>query len=239
MTPSKKQREQFVRTTFDRVARRYDLLNRLISFHLDTVWRRKAVQSLKLKHRPAVVLDLGTGTGDLALAAASELGDGGRVIGLDFSLPMLRIAQSKKAAFFGRPIAYVSGSALKPPLKTAAFDAVMTAFVLRNVADLDVFFQEAYRLLKPGGQFASVDMFPPSGTLFPLLYSVYFYRVMPWIGARVAREGAAYRYLSESVKNFHPPEAIGRILERSGFQSVGIQKMMRGAVCLHSAKKPA
>jgi demethylmenaquinone methyltransferase/2-methoxy-6-polyprenyl-1,4-benzoquinol methylase len=104
---------------------------------------------------------------------------------------------------------------------------------------LNLFFSQAYDLLKPGGKLVSLDMFPPSGTTFSLLYSLYFYRLVPWIGASVAHDRGAYQYLSESVRNFHPPEAIGRLLEDSGFQSVRIKKMVQGAVCLHSAEKPA
>jgi demethylmenaquinone methyltransferase/2-methoxy-6-polyprenyl-1,4-benzoquinol methylase len=241
MTQSKDQREEFIRKTFDRSARRYDLLNRVISFHLDTVWRKKTIRALELNGRSAVVLDLGTGTGDLALAAAKEIGDGGRVLGLDFSLKMLRLAQAKMkgAAPYGFRTLCVLGSALEPPFKEQTFDAVMTAFVLRNISDLNLFFVQAYRLLKPGGKLVSLDMFPPSGVAFSFFYSLYFYRLMPWIGASISQDRGAYHYLSESVRNFHPPETIGEILEKSGFRSVRIEKMLRGAVCLHSAERPA
>jgi len=239
MNLSKDQRDEFVRKTFDRIAPRYDLLNRLISFHLDTVWRKKAVKALRLKGSSAVVLDLGTGTGDLALAAAKEMEGRGKVLGLDFSLKMLRLAQAKKTSTpYGQRAIYVLGSALNPPFKRQSFDAVMTAFVLRNISDLNLFFDQAYDLLKPGGKLVSLDMFPPSGIPFSFLYSLYFYRLMPWIGASVAHDRGAYQYLSESVRNFHPPEAIGQLLEKSGFQSVKIEKMLQGAVCLHSAEKP-
>jgi demethylmenaquinone methyltransferase/2-methoxy-6-polyprenyl-1,4-benzoquinol methylase len=223
---------------FNRIARRYDLLNRVISFRLDTRWRQKAVEAT-LRGSERFVLDLGTGTGDLALAAGTAVGKEGKVFGLDFSLEMLRLAQAKSdnESVRNKP-KYILGSALAPPFKDEAFDAVMTAFVLRNVADLGLFFLQSYRLLKPGGRIASLDMFPPSRGLFSLFYSLYFYHFVPWIGAGLAQDREAYQYLSDSVKNFAPPETIAQIIEHAGFQKVRIQRYLRGAVCLHIGEKP-
>ena len=232
------QRQRLVQSIFNRIAGRYDLLNRVLSFRLDIRWRRKALGAA-LRGNERFVLDLGTGTGDLAVAAAEAVGKEGRVVGLDFSPEMLRLAQAKRndEADGNEPI-YVLGSALAPPFKDEVFDAVMTAFVLRNVTDLNLFFIQACRLLKPGGRIASLDMFPPSGRFFSLLYSLYFYHLVPWIGAALAQDRVAYRYLSESVKNFAPPEAVAEIIQRAGFQKVSIQRFLRGAVCLHIGEKP-
>jgi demethylmenaquinone methyltransferase/2-methoxy-6-polyprenyl-1,4-benzoquinol methylase len=237
MSSSERRSAEQVRGIFDRIARRYDLLNRVISLHLDTYWRKKAVAAA-LRGGERLVLDLGTGTGDLALAAAHAIG-GGRIVGLDFSFEMLRLAMQKKGKDRdGGKIFYTLGSALAPPLGDQSFDAAMTAFVLRNVTDLPLFFSQAYRLLKPGGRLVSLDMFPPSGFPFSLLYSVYFHRLMPWVGACLARDREAYRYLSQSVKEFYPPEAIADMIGRAGFDNVTTRKFLNGAVCLHAGDRP-
>lgn len=223
---------------FDRIAARYDLLNRVISLHFDTFWRKKAVQALSLTGRTALVLDLGSGTGDLAFAAANELKEG-TIVGLDFSHAMLRLAAEKKRrARCGDRTFFILGSALAPPFQDEAFDAVMTAFVLRNITDLGLFFHHAYRLLRPGGRLVSLDMFPPRRFPFSLFYSFYFYRLMPWIGALLARDRGAYQYLSDSVRTFHPPETIATIIRQTGFREVRTEKFLSGAVCLHLGQKP-
>ncbi|MGH7770655.1 MAG: ubiquinone/menaquinone biosynthesis methyltransferase [Candidatus Binatia bacterium] len=235
MFASQKQPQQSVQNIFDRIARRYDLLNRVISFHLDTFWRKKAIEALK--GNDGFVLDLGTGTGDLALTAAREIK--GKIFGLDFSPEMLRLAQAKKNRLpYGERTVYILGSALAPPFKDEVFDAVITSFVLRNIPDLGLFFLQAYRLLRPGGRLVSLDMFPPSGSIFPFLYSFYFYRLVPWIGAGLARDRCAYQYLSDSVRTFHPPETIAGIIRQKGFERVRIHKFLGGAVCLHIGEKP-
>jgi len=238
-SPSNTQRQQLVQTLFNRIAHRYDLLNRVISFHLDTRWREKAVQALALKNSESLVLDLGTGTGDLALTAARQHQGTAKIFGLDFSLEMLRLAQAKKRKFaYGDKTVYILGSALAPPFKEQTFDAIMTAFVLRNIPDLALFFLQAYRLLKPGGKLVSLDMFPPSKNLFSLFYSFYFYRLVPWIGASLARDRNAYQYLSNSVRTFAPPETITQLIQQAGFEGVRIERFLKGAVCLHVGEKP-
>jgi len=237
MSLPESRRAEYVRTTFDRIARRYDRLNRVISFRLDGYWRKKAVDAA-LGGGARRVLDMGTGTGDLALAAARRLSADGRVVGLDFSHPMLRLAAEKSPREKGgAKILYLQATALASPFKDGSFDAVMSGFVLRNVGSLEIFFREALRLLRPGGRLAMLDMFPPSSLPFSLLYSIYFYHFMPWVGALLARDREAYRYLSNSVRGFHSPETVGEIIADAGFADIRIEKFLSGAVCLHTAVK--
>ena len=239
MPPLKNHRERFVQETFDDIAGRYDFLNRVISFHLDTIWRRRAIKVLELKGTEKFVLDLGSGTGDLTFAAAKEMGNQGRVFGLDFSAGMLRHAEIKRHKLVqGEKTAFILGSALAAPFGDETFEAIVTAFVLRNISDLNQFFMESYRLLSPGGRLATLDMFPPTRGFFSYLYSFYFYRLVPWIGAGLASNKTAYRYLSDSVREFNPPETIAELIRQAGFIEVRIERFFKGAVCLHVAQKP-
>jgi demethylmenaquinone methyltransferase / 2-methoxy-6-polyprenyl-1,4-benzoquinol methylase len=230
-------RDRTVQGMFDRIAERYDLLNRVISFRMDSRWRRQVIREVMTRSAPRV-LDLGTGTGDLVFDASKASKGNGTFIGLDFSLQMLRLAQIKRGKFsHAASTAFVSGSAMTMPFRNNFFDGVMTAFVLRNVSDLSLLFAEAHRVLKPGGKFVSLDMFPPSATWFSALYSVYFHRVMPRIGALLARDRNAYQYLSDSVRRFHRPETVTNLIEQAGFQRVVVQKFLSGAVCMHVGSK--
>lgn len=231
-------RDRSVRSMFDRIAGRYDLLNRLISFRLDTYWRNQAIRAAVTGVNPHV-LDLGTGTGDLTLNATRQTRGNGRFIGLDFSLPMLRLARAKRVkALYGASAAFVMGSAMSAPFKSEIFDSAMTAFLLRNVSDLPLMFTESVRVLKPGGTFVSIDMFPPAASWFARLYSIYFYRLMPRIGGLLSNDQKAYRYLSDSVRHFHSPEQVSQFLQAAGFHPVRLQKYLGGAVCMHVAIKP-
>jgi demethylmenaquinone methyltransferase / 2-methoxy-6-polyprenyl-1,4-benzoquinol methylase len=224
---------------FDRIAGRYDVLNRVISFRLDVWWRRQVIRAAITGTDPCI-LDIGTGTGDLALNAARSVKGKGRFVGLDFSLPMLNLAQAKRATtVYGERSVFVMGSAMFAPFRNAVFDGAMAAFVLRNVSDLSLLFSEAFRVLKPGGKFVSLDMFPPSSNWFAALYSIYFYCLIPRICGFLAADRNAYQYLSDSVRHFHPPETVTQFLQEAGFEQVALRKFLNGAVCMHVAKKAA
>jgi len=231
-------RDHAIQAMFDRIAGRYDILNRIISFRLDNRWRNKAIEEV-LKSNDPFILDLGAGTGDLTFTAAKKIKGSGQIVGLDFSLEMLKLARSKQNKMKnGAKTSFIQGSATFSPFKDRVFDGVMTAFVLRNVSDLSLFFTQAFRVLESGGRFVSLDMFPPGKSWFSTLYSLYFYRLVPWIGGLLAHDRGAYRYLAESVENFQPPERITALLQEAGFKEVRIRKFLNGAVCMHVAEKP-
>jgi demethylmenaquinone methyltransferase / 2-methoxy-6-polyprenyl-1,4-benzoquinol methylase len=232
-------RDQAVQGMFDRIAGRYDLLNRVISFKLDNWWRTQAIDIL-IRCQASRIVDLGTGTGDMVFNALKSTQGVPRLVGLDVSLNMLQLACAKRAAQpHGSTAAFVQGSAMASPFKNASFDGAMSAFVLRNVSDLELFFSEACRILKPGGKLITLDMFPPQKNWFAPLYCLYFYRLVPWIGGLLAGDRSAYRYLSESVRNFHSPEVISERIRRAGFAQVTLRKFLNGAVCMHIAEKTA
>lgn len=231
-------RDRTVQSMFDRIAGRYDLLNSVISFRLDARWRRQVIQAVLNKPAPHI-LDIGTGTGDLVFDAVRTSNGTGTFIGLDFSLQMLRLAQAKRQNFgYRASTVFVMGSAMTVPFKGNTFDGAMSAFVLRNVSDLSLLFAEAFRTLKPGAKLVTLDMFPPSATWFSPLYSIYFHCFMPRIGALLARDRDAYQYLSDSVRQFHPPEKVAQFIEQAGFEQVVVRKFLSGAVCMHTANKP-
>jgi demethylmenaquinone methyltransferase/2-methoxy-6-polyprenyl-1,4-benzoquinol methylase len=232
-------RDHIVQTMFDRIAERYDLLNRVISFRLDRRWRHRVIEAA-LADPFSQVLDLGTGTGDLIFEAAEKARGKGRFVGLDFSSAMIRLARAKRSRSSLRAnTEFVLGSAMTAPFQSNVFDSAMTGFVLRNVSDLSLFFAEAHRVLKPGGRFVSLDMFPPPATWFSAFYSLYFHCLMPRIGGLLAQDRQAYRYLSDSVRSFHPPERVAELIRQTGFEQVTVQKFLGGAVCMHTARKPA
>jgi demethylmenaquinone methyltransferase / 2-methoxy-6-polyprenyl-1,4-benzoquinol methylase len=230
-------RDENVQRMFDRIAWRYDLLNRVISFRFDTFWRRKAVSAVVRTGHEKIV-DLGAGTGDLTFAAAKSLQQDGKVVGLDLSFKMLQRARAKQQSKGNTRTHFLQASALLPPFRDEVFDGVISAFVLRNVSDLRLFFLQSSRLLKPGGRLVSLEMFPPVKGSFARFYSLYFFRLMPWVGGFLAKDRQAYQYLSDSVRLFVPPEKISEMLQQSGFENVTLQRFLFGAVSLHLANKP-
>lgn len=234
-------RDRAVQGMFDRIAGRYDLLNRVISFKLDGWWRRQAIEVLLDRaNKPNIpwIADLGAGTGDMAFSAIKSADGKIRVVGLDFAFNMLRLAQRKSSQHpTGAAAHWVQGSAMICPFKSESFDGAMSAFVLRNLSDLGCFFAEARRVLKPGAKLVTLDMFPPKKNWFAPFYCLYFYRLVPWIGGLLAGDRHAYAYLSDSVRGFHAPEVVSDMIRHAGFAQVTLRKFLNGAVCMHIAEK--
>jgi len=222
---------------FDAIAPRYDLLNRVLSGGLDQRWRARAIAALRL--RPTdLLLDVCTGTADVALAALASSTPPGRVIGVDFSREMLRLGLAKtRRGRRGSRLLLAQGDATALPLAAGSADAATVAFGIRNVQKPDVACRELARVLRPGGRLAVLEFGLPASLRFRALYLWYARHVLPVIGRAVSRHQSAYAYLPESVGQFPPPEEFGLLLQSSGFPHVEVVPLTLGVVYLYVAQR--
>lgn len=225
-----------MRSMFDRIAPRYDLLNRLLSAGTDVRWRRAAVDALEL-HGPARVLDLCAGTADLLIEAlARDPRHAG--VGVDLSAAMLARGAAKLARRGFAPRAgLVAGDAERLPLADGTFDAALVAFGIRNVGDVPLALRELRRVLRPGAPLAVLEFALPAG-LLGRLYRAYFTYVLPFAGGLLSGERGAYAYLPASVARFATPAAFGRLLQAAGFEQVGRLRLTGGIAYVHRGRAP-
>ncbi|HEX7087422.1 MAG TPA: bifunctional demethylmenaquinone methyltransferase/2-methoxy-6-polyprenyl-1,4-benzoquinol methylase UbiE [Vicinamibacterales bacterium] len=221
---------------FDAIARRYDLLNRVLSAGLDRRWRRRAVRALAL--RPGErVLDLCTGTADVALEAARQA-PGSPIVGIDFSHEMLRLGLQKvRGRPASPPIGLVRGDAMSLPVASGSMDAAVISFGIRNVQVPEAACRELARVLRPGGRLAVLEFGLPPPGLVRSAYLWYARRILPAVGRAVSKHASAYAYLPESVSRFPPPEVFGRLLQDSGFPHVEVVPLTFGIVYLYVARR--
>jgi len=215
-----------IRGMFGRIAWRYDLLNRVLSLGQDRRWRR-AVAARVAEAPPGRLLDVCTGTGDLALSLASP----GQVYGCDFSLPMLALAQGK-----GRRPSWFAADAIHLPLADGAVDAVTVAFGIRNFEDLEAGLRELARVLRPGGCVVILEFSTPRGTLAPVL-RWWVRHLPPVVGKLVSGDGEAYRYLADSVASFPDGDELRRRLEAAGFAGVRATPLTGGVATLYDGER--
>jgi len=221
---------------FDAIAGRYDLLNRLLSAGLDQRWRVRAVDALGL-NGGEVVLDLCTGTADLALALAAT--GGARVVGVDFAGEMLRCGHEKvREAGFSGQVRLVRGDAMCIPMSSAVVDAATIGFGIRNVQTPADALTEINRVLRPGGRLTIVEFGFPRAWFLRATYQWYFRRVLPLIGKLVSRHQSAYSYLPASVGTFWEPDEFCQVLGSAGFVDVRAVPLTFGVVYLYEATKP-
>jgi demethylmenaquinone methyltransferase/2-methoxy-6-polyprenyl-1,4-benzoquinol methylase len=213
-----------VRTMFDTIAPRYDLVNRIMTFRLDVRWRRRAVRTLSLREG-ALVLDLASGTGDLCIDLASA---GLTPVSIDLSFGMLVQDRS------GAP--RLQADILKLPIPDASVDGVTCGFALRNLLDLDTFFHELARVVRPGGRIALLDVGKPTNPFIRFGNSIYFGRIVPVIGGLLS-DRAAYRYLPKSVAYLPSPHLLVNSLQRAGFVDVVHRNLSGGLTQLLSATR--
>ena len=219
---------QAVQSMFARIAGSYDLLNRVLSCGIDRRWRKRVVARAGTV-QGCSVLDVCTGTGDLAVAFARA---GARVVGVDFTLPMLLRAPRKVCSEELRA-QFAQGDALCIPAGADSVDLACVAFGIRNVADRHRGLREMRRVVRPGGQVLVLEFSTPPRGLFSWAYRLYFTRILPTVGGWVSRDGDAYAYLPRTVMAWPQPEVFQAEMEREGLVDCGFERLTGGIACLH------
>jgi len=222
---------------FDAIAGRYDLLNTVLSGGVDRYWRRCAIASLKLTGKERL-LDVCTGTADVAIGSARRADGAARVVGVDFSGAMLTHGLVKvRAASLAPRIQLIRGDAMNLPVASQSVQAATIAFGIRNVVQPEVACGELVRVLQPGGRVAILEFGTPRSRLFGPVYQWYSRHILPRIGRAVSRHDAAYTYLPESIGAFPYGDEFSRILTTAGFSHVAARPFMFGAVYLYTGQK--
>ncbi|MCF8045168.1 MAG: bifunctional demethylmenaquinone methyltransferase/2-methoxy-6-polyprenyl-1,4-benzoquinol methylase UbiE [Desulfarculaceae bacterium] len=222
----------FIRGMFDRIAPKYDFLNRLLSLRQDVRWRREMVEAADLTDDSAA-LDAACGTCDVALEIEKRKGRGCRITGMDFSLKMLYLGAQKAAreARAGK-IRLTAGNALHLPFKKESFNAVFIAFGIRNIMDRKSALENFRQVLKKGGRVVVLELTTPSTGLMRSLYLFYFRRILPMIGRLFSKSQGAYSYLPESVLGFPSPGEFAAVMRSAGFSRIRWKPMTFGIVTL-------
>jgi demethylmenaquinone methyltransferase/2-methoxy-6-polyprenyl-1,4-benzoquinol methylase len=215
---------------FDRIAGRYDAMNSVMSAGLHHRWRSRTVDVADLEPG-AAALDVCCGTGDLALELRRRVGPGGRVVGLDFSAPMLELAE-RKAAAAAAAVEWVEGNALELPFGDATFDAATVGFGVRNVADVPRAIREMARVVRSGGRVAILEITTPQRPPLKWFYSVWFDRIVPLLGT-AAGDREAYTYLPSSVRRFPPARELAALMHEAGLRDVRYVILAGGIVAIH------
>ncbi|MBT3387549.1 MAG: bifunctional demethylmenaquinone methyltransferase/2-methoxy-6-polyprenyl-1,4-benzoquinol methylase UbiE [Desulfobacula sp.] len=222
----------FIKHMFDRIAPRYDYLNRLLSLKRDTFWRTQMVKAARLDKNNRV-LDVACGTCDVALEASAQLKGRVHITGLDFSLNMLRLGKKK----IPPDISLVNGDVLHLPFGPQSFDVVFIAFGIRNIMNRHKAVCEFFSILKKGGRLVVLELTTPDKGIFRSLYFLYFRRILPFIGSLFSKHSYAYQYLPDSVLNFPEPTEFAGIMENAGFTNVRFERMSLGIVTLFVGTK--
>jgi len=217
---------------FDRIAPRYDLLNRLLSVGTDLSWRRRALDLARLGENGRA-LDVGTGTGDFALALLARSPRSATVTGIDISPGMLEVAERRAAkAGVGPRYERLIASVESLPFEDGTFDVAVAGFVIRNVGDIPRGLREMRRALRPGGRAVILDLHTPRNPTVRRLYRTYSY-LSPRLAAALGSDPEAYRYLPRSIEAFYDPDALAALLQEAGFKRVRFERLTFGIAAIH------
>ena len=227
---SGQERAQYVQSMFTKIARRYDMMNRLMTGYQDVHWRKQVIKLAGLKPG-ASLLDLGTGTGDLAREALSEFPNA-KVTAADFTLEMMRVGAQQVG-----PLDFSAADALRLPFENESFDAVTSGFLMRNVIDLKQAIQEQYRVLRSGGRIVILDTTRPKRNLLSPFIWIHMHVIIPTLGGLLSGVREAYTYLPDTTEGFVTAEQLAERLSEAGFKNVGYQRLMFGTIAIHHAEK--
>ena len=223
------ERAKYVQDMFTRIAKRYDLMNRLMTGGQDIRWRKRVIELARMTNN-AYLLDIGTGTGDLAREALSAFPKA-KVVAADFTLEMMRVGQRTS------PLNFSTADALRLPFDDSSFDAVISSFLMRNVIDLQKALVEQYRVLKRGGRVVILDTTRPKKNILSPFISFHMHFIIPTLGGLLTGSKDAYRYLPETTEGFVTAEEMTARMAVAGFKKIGFQRYMFGTIAFHWAEK--
>ncbi len=223
------ERATYVQNMFTQIAKRYDLMNRLMTGFQDVRWRKQVIRLARLTNN-ASLLDLGTGTGDLAREALTQYPQA-KVIAADFTLEMMRVGQKTS------PLNFSTADALHLPFKDSTFDAVTSGFLMRNVIDLQKGIEEQFRVLKNGGRIVILDTTRPKKNILSPFIWIHMHFIIPTLGGLLTGEREAYNYLPDTTENFVTAEDLSSRMTKAGFKNVNFQRLMFGTIAIHWGEK--
>jgi demethylmenaquinone methyltransferase / 2-methoxy-6-polyprenyl-1,4-benzoquinol methylase len=226
----------FVASMFDSIAWRYDFLNHFLSFGIDKLWRRRVVRIISKAYKNPYILDVATGTGDLAIAAMKS--DPSKIEGIDISVNMLEIGKEKisRKGLAGR-IELLEGDSEVIPFGDSVFDVAMVAFGVRNFSDPLKGLTEMQRVIRKGGMILVLEFSKPTGFPFRSVYNFYFRNILPFFGKLFSKDKSAYTYLHDSVMKFPDNEAFLNLMKQAGFSQTGQRKLTGGVASIYTGVK--
>lgn len=236
MKMAEQSKEERVHHVFEKISDKYDAMNSVISFNRHLAWRKDVMKRMDVGSGTKA-LDVCTGTGDWALSLAQTIGEDGKVIGLDFSENMLKVANDKLAVEQLNQLRFIHGNAMELPFPDNSFDYVTIGFGLRNVPDYETVLREMYRVTKPGGISVCLETSQPTLIGYRQLYYFYFRFIMPLFGKIFAKSYDEYAWLHESAKDFPNKYELKQLFLNAGFSKVEIKSYNGGVAAMHLATK--